>query len=138
MLAALYESGIQNSNLHGYKYGDAAPTSNWGIANAFDVNPNTAWSSAGDGNAAWVEIKLAQPARVTAVSFHSRSMADGSAITQAFTVTTETGQVFGPFSLPDANQPYQFEVAFVAQTLKFELMDTTGGNTGGRISVLGE
>jgi hypothetical protein len=134
-------SPLLGAEIIGYSsaFGDAAPTSNWGIANAFDDNPNTAWSSGGDGDAAWVEIKLAQPARVTAVSFHSRSMADGSAITQAFTVTTETGQVFGPFSLPDASQPHQFEVAFVAQTLKFELMDTTGGNTGAvDIAIYGE
>lgn len=120
-------------------YGDAAPDAAWGIGNAFDDNPNTAWSSAGDGNNTWVEVKLAQPARVTAVSFHSRSMSDGSAITLAFTITTDSGQVFGPFDLPDASKPYQFDVAFEAQTLKFEFVNTTGGNTGAvDIAVFGE
>ena len=63
-------------------YGNAAPDATWGVASAFDDNPNTAWSSAGDGDNAWVEVKLARPARITAVSFHSRSMADGSATTR--------------------------------------------------------
>lgn len=111
-------------------YGNAAPNAAWGVGNAFDDNPNTAWSSAGDGNNAWVAIKLARPARITSLSFHSRSMSDGTAITLAFTVSTDTGETFGPFNLPDASQPYQFDVAFEAQTLKFELINTTGGNTG--------
>lgn len=120
-------------------YGNAAPNAAWGVGNAFDDNPNTAWSSAGDGNNAWVEIKLARPARVTAVSFHSRSMSDGTAITLAFTVTTNTGETFGPFELPDASKPYQFDVAFEAQTLRFELVETTGGNTGAvDIALFGE
>ncbi len=111
-------------------FGNAAPDATWGAASAFDDNPNTAWSSAGDGNNAWIEVKLAKPARITAVSFHTRSMSDGSAITLAFTVTTESGEVFGPYEVADASQPYEFEVAFEAQTLRFDLVDTTGGNTG--------
>lgn len=120
-------------------YGNAAPDAAWGVGNAFDDNPNTAWSSAGDGNNAWVEVKLAQHARVAAITFHSRSMSDGTAIALAFTVTTDSGEVFGPFELPDASKPYQFDVAFEAQTLKFELVNTTGGNTGAvDIAVFGE
>lgn len=134
-------SPTRGAEIIGYSsaYGNAAPNATWGVGNAFDDNPNTAWSSAGDGNAAWVEVKLAKPARIMAVSFHSRSMSDGTAITLAFTVTTDSGEVFGPFELPDANQPYSFDAAFEAQTLKFELVNTTGGNTGAvDITVLGE
>jgi hypothetical protein len=40
------------------------------------------------------------------------------------------GEVLGPFTLPDANSSYDFDVAFEAETLRFDLMDTTGGNTG--------
>ena len=64
------------------------------------------------------------------VSFHSRAMPDGSAITLAFTVTTDNGEVVGPFDVPNTSQPFEFELAFEAQTLRFELVDTTGGNTG--------
>ena len=134
-------SPLMGAEITGYSsaYGNAAPGAAWGIANAFDDNPNTAWSSAGDGDLAWVEVTLAQPTRITAVSFHSRSMSDGSAIALAFTVTTETGQVSGPFDLPDANQPYKFDVAFEAQSFRFDLINTTGGNTGAvDIAVFGE
>lgn len=111
-------------------YGNAAPDATWGIASAFDDNPNTTWSSAGDGNNALVEVRLAKPARITAVSFHSRSMSDGSAITRSFSVSTDSGQVLGPFEVPDPNRPHEFALAFETQTLKFELVDTTGGNSG--------
>ena len=111
-------------------FGGAAPDERWGAISAFDDNPNTEWSSAGDGDDAWIEIKLSQPAHIDAVSFLSRAMSDGSAITLAFTVTTEDGEVFGPFDVPDVNQPIEFEMSFEAQTLRFELGDTTGGNTG--------
>ena len=120
-------------------FGDAAPDARWGANAAFDDNPNTEWSSAGDGSSAWIEVALAGPARIEAVAFHSRAMADGSAITFAFTVTTETGEVFGPFEVADTSQAYEFEVAFEAETLRFDLIDTSGGNTGVvDISVYGE
>lgn len=125
-------SPLQGAEITEYSsaFGGAALDERWGAASAFDDNPNTEWSSAGDGNNAWIEIKLAQPARVDAVSFQSRAMPDGSAITKAFTVTTESGEVFGPFDVPNTDQRFEFEVVFEAQTLRFELVDTTGGNTG--------
>jgi hypothetical protein len=120
-------------------FGDAAPEATWGVGSAFDDNPNTAWSSAGDGDGAWVEVQLARRAHVEAVSFRSRSMSDGSAITRSFTVTTESGEVFGPFDLPDADQPHRFDLALEAQSLRFDFVDTTGGNTGAvDIAVFGE
>ncbi len=111
-------------------FGGAELDERWGAASAFDDNPNTAWSSAGDGSNAWVEVQLAGRASIESVAFWSRSMSDGSAITLAFTVTTETGEIFGPFEVPDASEPYEFEVAIEAETLRFDLVDTTGGNTG--------
>ena len=52
------------------------------------------------------------------------------AITLAFTITTDRGETFGPFELPDANNSYNFEADIEAQTVRFNLVDTTGGNTG--------
>jgi len=111
-------------------FGGAGINDRWGAAAAFDDNPNSEWSSAGDGNEAWVEVKLDRRARVDSVEFQSRAMSDGSAITLAFTITTGDGEVLGPFTLPDANSSYDFDVAIEAETLRFDLMDTTGGNTG--------
>ncbi len=125
-------SPLQGAEITGYSsaFGGAAPDERWGAKSAFDDNPNTEWSSAGDGDDAWIEIKLAQPARIDAVSFQSRAMPDGTAITLAFTVTTENGEIIGSFDVPDTSQPFEFDLAFEAQALRFELVDTTGGNTG--------
>lgn len=111
-------------------FGDAGMLDRWGAGSAFDDNPNTEWSSAGDGSEAWIEVQLAGPARVDSVEFQSRSMSDGSAITRAFTVTTPEGEEYGPFDIPDTSSSYRFEVPFEAETLRFNLMETSGGNTG--------
>ncbi len=125
-------SPLMGAEIIGYSsaFGNADPDDRWGAVSAFDDNPNTEWSSAGDGNDAWIEVKLAQSARIDAISFHSRAMSDGSAITLAFTVTTDTGESYGPFDVPDTHQPFEFEMVFEALTLRFDLFDTTGGNTG--------
>ncbi len=111
-------------------FGDAALNDRWGAGSAFDDNPNTEWSTAGDGDEAWVEVKLAQRALIEGVDFQTRAMGDGSAIALAFTVTTDSGETFGPFEIPDANSSYNFEVEMEAETLRFDLVETTGGNTG--------
>lgn len=111
----------------------------WGILSALDGNPNTAWSTAGDGSGAWVEIQLGQRSHISQIEFWTRFMTDGSAQAFQFTVTTETGAVYGPFSLPDPDQPYTFDVDFETETLRFDITDSSGGNTGAvEIAVYGE
>jgi hypothetical protein len=120
-------------------FGDAGVDDRWGAGSAFDDSPNSEWSSAGDGDEAWIEVKLAQPARIDSVAFHSRAMADGSAITRRFTITTDAGEVLGPFDLASADIGYNFEVDVLAEILRFDLVETTGGNTGAvDIAVYGE
>ncbi len=111
-------------------FGGAGLSDRWGAGSAFDDNPNTEWSSAGDGDDAWIEVQLAGRARIARVEFWSRAMSNGTAITRAFTVTTDSGETFGPFELPDTDQAYTFDVEIEAETLRFNLMNTTGGNTG--------
>lgn len=111
-------------------FGNAAIDGRFGAGSAFDNDPNTAWSSAGDGDAAWIEVQLAQTARIDRVAFWTRQMSDGSSITRAFTITTETGAVFGPFVVESPDESITFEVEIIAQTLRFDLVSTTGGNTG--------
>lgn len=118
---------------------DADIDETWGAGSAFDGSPNSAWSSAGDGDDAWIEVRLAQRSRVDRVAFWSRSMTDGTAQVYEFTVTTDTGETYGPFTLPDAAQSYEFEVSFEAETLRFDLIRSSGGNTGAvDIGVFGE
>lgn len=111
----------------------------FGILKALDGSPNTAWSSDGDGDEAWVEVRLAQRSRIYRVEFWTRSMSDGTAQIFTFTVTTDSGETYGPFTLPDPDQPYVFDVEFEAETLRFDITDSSGGNVGAvEIAVYGE
>ena len=120
-------------------FGDAAPDAQWGALSAFDDNGNTEWSSAGDGDEAWIEVELAERAAIEQITFQTRSMSNGTAIALAFTITTDSGETFGPYELPDAENSFDFETTFEAKTLRFDLVETTGGNTGAiNIAVFGE
>jgi len=111
-------------------YGGAANDRPWGANNALDGNRATAWSSNGDGDAAFIEVELARPAQLNAVEVWTRSMSDGTAQIFAFTLTTDAGEVLGPFTLPDAAQPYRFEIDVTARSLRLDVIDSSGGNTG--------
>jgi hypothetical protein len=111
-------------------FGGAANDEPWGADNAIDGDRATAWSSAGDGDAAFIEIELAGPAQLTALEVWTRSMSDGTAQIFAFTLTTGDGEVLGPFTLQDAAQPYRFEVNVIARSVRLDVVDSSGGNTG--------
>ena len=111
-------------------FGGGADDSAWGANNAIDGQPNTEWSSNGDGDDAWIEIELAQDYDVSTIGFWTRTMSDGTAQIFSFTVGTNQGETFGPFDLPDASQIYTFPVQFTARTLRFDAVETSGGNTG--------
>jgi hypothetical protein len=57
-------------------------------------------------------------------------MPDGTAIALSFIVTADGDETFGPFELPDVERSYTFDVDIKAKTLRFDLTDTTDGNTG--------
>jgi hypothetical protein len=111
-------------------FGGGANEQSWGANSALDGQRGTAWSSNGDGDDAFIEIELAQPATLYAIEAWTRSMSDGTALTTSFTVTTDAGEVLGPFNLPDDAQPYRFEVNATAHSLRFDVVESTGGNTG--------
>lgn len=120
-------------------FGGADIDETWGIGKAFDGSSNSAWSSAGDGDDAYVEVKLAGRALIHQVEFWTRSMSNNTAQIFEFTVTTDSGEMFGPFELPDAEQSYTFDVEIEADTLRFDVVDSNGGNTGAvEIAVYGE
>ena len=96
--------------------------------NAIDGDPATEWSSAGDGDDAWITIDLGGPVDVVGIGFHSREMGDGTSIVNTFTVTVDDGDVFGPFPAGPGVSVVDLEVT--GQALRFDAVETTGGNTG--------
>lgn len=120
-------------------FNNGANDGSWGILNAFDDDPNTQWSSNGDGNDAFFTVQLAEESQINIIRFWTRTMSNNTAQVFSFTVTTETGEIYGPFELPDPEQAYEFEVDFIAETLRFDVVDSNGGNTGAvDIAVFGE
>lgn len=96
--------------------------------NAVDGDLATEWSTAGDGDDAWITIDLGEPVDVVGIGFHSREMGDGTSIINTFTVTVDGGDTFGPY--PAGPGLAIVDVTFSGQTLRFDAVDTTGGNTG--------
>jgi hypothetical protein len=97
-------------------------------ANAIDGNPATEWSSRGDGNEASITIDLGAELHITGIRFVTRQMSDGSSITTTYTVTVDDGDVLGPF--PAGLAPPVVEVDFTGRFLRFDVVDSSGGNTG--------
>jgi hypothetical protein len=102
----------------------------WGAANALDGDLTTEWSSAGDGSDAYLTIDLGKRAEVTGVAFRTREMADGSAITRSFSVVVDDGERLGPFPAGDRQDANVADVTFTGRVLRFEVEESTGGNTG--------
>lgn len=111
-------------------FGDVTNEETWGANSAIDGSRATAWSSDGNGNEAFIEIRLAQPAHLHAVEVWTRTMSNNTAQIFSFTLTTDTGEVLGPFTLDDAEQSYRFEVDVIANSLRLDVVDSNGGNTG--------
>lgn len=111
-----------------------AVSSQWSGAykaeNAFDGNLSTEWASNGDGDHAWVTVDLGRRYTVDGVAFITRTMADGSAITKTFAVVVDGDRRFGPFPAGNTLDPRVARVSFTARLLRFEVVTSTGGNTG--------
>ena len=99
-------------------------------SNAIDGSGLTEWSSAGDGDGAYITIDLGSVKDVTGVEFITRSMADGTAITRTFTVTVDDGQVYGPFPAGTAVEPAFAAMATSGRRFRFDVDTSTGGNVG--------
>lgn len=97
----------------------------YGAANALDGDPSTEWSSAGDGDDAFITIDLGEGRDVGAVAFVTRSMSDGSATTETFSVSAD-GIEQGPF--PAGTE--LVAVTLRARLLRFDVVSSSGGNTG--------
>lgn len=93
-------------------------------ANAIDGNPATEWSSRNDGDDGYLVVDLGREVDVIAVGFHTRSMSDGSATAETYTVTVDNTDVYGPFPVG------RVDVTFTGRLIRFDVESSTGGNTG--------
>jgi hypothetical protein len=119
-------------------FGGAQHSETWGGNSALDGDPATQWSSDGDGDDAWIEIELAAETLVTRLGFWTRSMVTSARII-SFQVVTDDGTVAGPFTLDGASSVHYFETSITVSRLRFEVVESTGGNTGAvEIEVYGE
>lgn len=112
--------------------------SSFAATNAIDGDLSTEWSTAGDGNAASITIDLGEPTDVAGFEFITRSMADGSAIADTYTVTIDSIEILGPFPAgnPADFQPTDVEVT--GRRFTFDVESSSGGNTGAvEIRILG-
>lgn len=98
-------------------------------ANAVDGNLATQWASKGNGDHAFITIELRRKYKVSGVAFITRRMADGTAITRTFAVV-DGHRRYGPFAAGSPGNPHVAHVSFVGRVLRFEVVTSTGGNTG--------
>ncbi|MCF6094153.1 discoidin domain-containing protein [Microaerobacter geothermalis] len=112
-------------------YGNVSNDQQWGANMAIDGNPATEWSSAGDGDDAWINIGFDNEYKVKAFGFWTRTMGSSAEINR-FRVLDADGVELGVFSLKGAEQIQYFSLDKPATTnsLRFEVLDSTGGNTG--------
>jgi hypothetical protein len=105
--------------------------------NAIDEDLTTEWSSAGDGDDAFIVLQFDDKMIVEGVGFRTREMTDGTAITLSFTVTVDGGTTYGPFEAGPGLAVALVE--FEGYELRFDVDTSTGGNTGAvEIEVYGE
>ncbi len=99
-------------------------------ANAVDGNLSTEWASDDDGDRAFVTIDLGRQRKITGISFITREMSDGSAITRTFALVVDGRKRYGPFPAGNRLDPPIVPVSFTGRFLRFEVVRSTGGNTG--------
>ncbi len=95
--------------------------------NAVDGDPSTEWSTAGDGDDASLTLDLGQDTDIVGFGYRSRSMSDGTAIVETYSVTVDDTE-YGPF--PAGTGLMVSEVTASGQVITFDAVTTTGGNTG--------
>ena len=105
-------------------------SASWAAVNAIDGDLSTEWSTAGDGDDAYLVLDLGEAQEISGVEFITRSMADGTAITTTYWVTVDAGPRFGPFPAGSPANPSFQGLEATGQVIRFESEDTTGGNIG--------
>jgi hypothetical protein len=112
-------------------------SSEYAGSNVVDGDPATEWSSAGDGDDAFIIIDLGEEFEIFGVGFHTREMTDGTSITLTFTVSVDGGSTYGPFEAGPGMVYAQFKAT--GGSVRIDVDTSTGGNTGAvEIEVYGE
>lgn len=94
---------------------------------AIDGDLATEWSSAGDGDDAFIVVDLGRTVEIVGVGFRTRQMSDGSSVANSFTVTID-GTTYGPFAAGPGLA--MGEVRASGRVVRFDVGESTGGNTG--------
>ncbi len=110
-------------------FGGGDNASSFGANNAIDGDDTNKWSSAGDGDRAFVTVELPQAVQVSGFGLWTRTMGTSPQIGR-FEVENEAGEIFGPFALSDASQLYRFPASGRGQRFTFRVVQSSGGNTG--------
>jgi hypothetical protein len=97
---------------------------------AIDGDTATEWATSGDGDDGSIALDLGAEQQVTAVEFVTRSMADGSSVTDTFTLTVDDGDALGPFPAGTVTTPRPAELDVTWRMLRFDVETSTGGNVG--------
>ena len=112
-------------------WSNGANDSSFGANNAIDGMMGTEWSSAGDGDGAWITIDFGQMRTIERFGFRSRKMSDGTSIIKSSRLILDDQTELGPFDTPDPDQTYTFSIGPVQTTrIRLEAIETTSGNTG--------
>lgn len=102
----------------------------WEGENALDDDTTTEWASAGDGDGGFITIDLGSEQDVVGVEFLTRSMLDGTATTEMYTITVDGGDSFGPFPAGNPANPNFTAIEFSGRQVRFDIETSTGGNVG--------
>ena len=103
-------------------------SSSFAAQNAIDGDGATEWSSAGDGDDAYIVIDLGAELVVSGIGYITRQMGDGSSITTSFTVTVDGTDTYGPFEAGPGLATA--DVDFIGRLVRIDVETSTGGNTG--------
>ncbi|MGE3833415.1 MAG: discoidin domain-containing protein [Acidimicrobiia bacterium] len=97
---------------------------------AIDGDTATQWSTRGDGDDGFIVVEQPGPAEVVAVEFVTRSMGDGSAVTERYTVTVDDGEPSTPFAASTLRHRRVHELRASGTRFRFDVATSTGGNVG--------
>ncbi|MBA2387564.1 MAG: discoidin domain-containing protein [Acidimicrobiia bacterium] len=97
---------------------------------AVDGDTSTEWSTSGDGDDGFITIDLGADREIGGVEFVTRSMADGTARTEMFTVSVDDGDTLGPFRAGTVAEPRLAEIDTAGRRVRLDIDVSTGGNVG--------